>query len=372
MYHTTGFTKAEIAELCAIIEARELSPRMRRWPPVLGLRNALTVTLTYLRRNRVQAEIAENYGVSQPTISRAISAITPLLVQALLDYVPTADELDTGTCYIVDGTLLPCWSWRAHRELYSGKHKTTGMNVQVAHTLICIAWAVMKYDGDYSEAGEDYYEQRDQRNHEHLVRHHQQALARLGYQVTLIPPGDPSPPPEGAPVQQCTGATRLVGLVLAQDLPQVVLVPGEGAVQELAAGIPRSSVRRSRSCGASARCRARSGCRRRRGSRRNAVVKSGPRSRTMNLTRCACSPRSATLTPRPASSPVDPAVPPFGVVPGQPEDEGPDVPAGRRPSGPAAHGPRRPAAPGDVAAPARDRLRGDQQPQPWRALSVSR
>src|SRR6266545_626656 len=81
MYHTTGFTKAEITELCARIEARELSPTMRRWPPVLGLRNALTVTLTYLRRNRVQAEIAENYGVSQPTISRAISAITPLLVR---------------------------------------------------------------------------------------------------------------------------------------------------------------------------------------------------------------------------------------------------------------------------------------------------
>ena len=131
MYHTTGFTKAEITELCATIEARELSPRMRRWPRVLGLRNALTVTLTYLRRNQVQAEIAENYGVSQPTISRAISAITPLLVQALLGYVPTAGELDVGTCYIVDGTLLPCWSWRAHPELYSGKRKTTGMNVQV-------------------------------------------------------------------------------------------------------------------------------------------------------------------------------------------------------------------------------------------------
>src|SRR3984893_6899854 len=141
MYHTTGFTKAEITELCARIEARELSPRVRRWPPILGLRNALTVTLTYLRRNRVQAEIAENYGVSQPTISRAISAITPLLVQALLDYVPTADELDVGTCYIVDGTLLPCWSWRAHPELYSGKRKTTGMNVQVACTITgCLAW----------------------------------------------------------------------------------------------------------------------------------------------------------------------------------------------------------------------------------------
>jgi transposase len=65
----------------------------------------------------------------------------------------------------------------------------------VGHTLICIAWAVMDRDQDYTEAGEDYYEQRDQRNREHLIRHHQQALARLGYQVTLIPPGDGSPPP---------------------------------------------------------------------------------------------------------------------------------------------------------------------------------
>ena len=99
-YHTTGFTKAEITELCARIEARELSPRVRRWRPILGLHNALTVTLTYLRRNRVQAEIAENYGVSQPTISRAISAITPLMIQALLDYVPrpmnSTSEHDRG------------------------------------------------------------------------------------------------------------------------------------------------------------------------------------------------------------------------------------------------------------------------------------
>src|SRR5438552_531995 len=34
-----------------------------------------------------------------------------------------------------------CWSWRAHPELYSGKHKTTGMNVQVACTITgCLAW----------------------------------------------------------------------------------------------------------------------------------------------------------------------------------------------------------------------------------------
>jgi transposase len=65
----------------------------------------------------------------------------------------------------------------------------------VAHTLICIAWAVMTHDQDYLEAGEQYYEQRDQRNREHLIRHHQQALTPLGCHVTLVPPGDGSPPP---------------------------------------------------------------------------------------------------------------------------------------------------------------------------------
>jgi hypothetical protein len=48
---------------------------------------------------------------------------------------------------------------------------------------------------DYADAGEDYYDQRDQRNREHLIRHHHQALARLGCQVTLVPRGDDSPPP---------------------------------------------------------------------------------------------------------------------------------------------------------------------------------
>jgi hypothetical protein len=101
----------------------------------------VVVALTYMRRNRVQAELAESYGVSQPTISRAVTGITPLLGKALRKYVPTADQLDERTQYIVDGTLLPCWSWASHPELYSGKHKTTGMNVQVACTLAGdLAW----------------------------------------------------------------------------------------------------------------------------------------------------------------------------------------------------------------------------------------
>jgi hypothetical protein len=48
---------------------------------------------------------------------------------------------------------------------------------------------------------------------------------------------------------------------------------------------------------------------------------------------------------------------------GQPEDDGFDVPAGGRSAGLAAHQPGGPAAADDVAAPARDRVRGHQQPQ---------
>ena len=82
---------------------------------------------------------------------------------------------------------------RLARRFGKGNEKKAA--VAVAHTLICIAWAVLSRGEDYAEAGEDYYEQRDRRDREHLIRHHQQALARLGYQVTLIPPGDGSPPP---------------------------------------------------------------------------------------------------------------------------------------------------------------------------------
>lgn len=32
------------------------------WPPILGLFKSVVVTLTYLRRNRVQAEIGEAFG----------------------------------------------------------------------------------------------------------------------------------------------------------------------------------------------------------------------------------------------------------------------------------------------------------------------
>ena len=137
----------ENLDLCERIH-REAAGSERKWPPVLDLYTSVVVTLTYLRRNRVQAELAETYRVSQSTISRAIAAVTPLLEKAMRGFVPTAEGLDASTQYVVDGTLLPCWSWPGHPELYSGKQKTTGMNLQVACTLDGqLAWISDPIDG---------------------------------------------------------------------------------------------------------------------------------------------------------------------------------------------------------------------------------
>ena len=141
MYHTTGLTNDEIIDLCAMVRTAELELDVNHWPPILGLYKSMVIALTYIRRNRVQVELAETYSVSQPTISRAVAGISSLLEKVLRKFIPTADELGDKVQYIVYGTLLPCWSWASYPELYSGKHKTTGMNVQLACTLDgCLAW----------------------------------------------------------------------------------------------------------------------------------------------------------------------------------------------------------------------------------------
>lgn len=135
MYHTTGCSVEQLDILCGRIAALIIEGEDITYPPSLGLRRSVVIALTYLKTNRREAELAEDYGTSQPTISRAITGITPSICRVLSEFVPTADELDPDQQYVVDGSLLPCWSWRSDPDLYSGKHKTTGMNVQFACTI---------------------------------------------------------------------------------------------------------------------------------------------------------------------------------------------------------------------------------------------
>lgn len=98
-------------------------------PRGLTLREALIVTCGYMRQNIVEEVWAEIFGVSQATISRCVTLLTPLVKRATDAERPaaaTAARALRGAIALVDGTLWPCWSWSGKKDLWSGKHKTTG------------------------------------------------------------------------------------------------------------------------------------------------------------------------------------------------------------------------------------------------------
>lgn len=132
MESITGLTAAQANYLSEMITENSAVTGL---PPIMTVRKGVLIALVYLRRNRTQEDLAFTYGVSQPTISRTIAALTATFAVLLTEWVPTLDELPTGPGYVIDGTLVPCWSWRDHKDLYSGKHKTTGMNLQVVTDL---------------------------------------------------------------------------------------------------------------------------------------------------------------------------------------------------------------------------------------------
>ena len=132
MHHTTGSDREEIIDLCIRINSVQPGAGSPNWPPCLGLFKSVVAALTYMRHNRTQAEIGESLSVSQPTISRAISAITPLIPEATREFVPTADDLDPDAQYILDGTLLPCWSWDGHKGKHSAPVVERGLSATLA------------------------------------------------------------------------------------------------------------------------------------------------------------------------------------------------------------------------------------------------
>lgn len=107
-------------------------------PRELTLREAIIVSSGYTRQNIIEDVWAEIFDTSQPTISRIITEITPLVEKATAEFRPAAEEAKVtvrGQTVLVDGFLAPCWSWRGVQDLWSGKHKTTGFNSQVISDL---------------------------------------------------------------------------------------------------------------------------------------------------------------------------------------------------------------------------------------------
>lgn len=128
---TTGLTEDQFNELYRLISDQFIWHSGKGRSRCLNLREALEGTLMYFKANVTEEFVATQFGTTQPTISRMIREVEVMITEVLGDWVPDLREALRGSAAVIDGSLLPCWSWAGHPELYSGKHKTTGHNCQV-------------------------------------------------------------------------------------------------------------------------------------------------------------------------------------------------------------------------------------------------
>ena len=80
MYSSTGLSSEQITDLVARIHDLREAPASRAGrKPTLGLYKCVVVALIYLRSNRTQASIADQFHVSQKTISGVLWVLWTLL-----------------------------------------------------------------------------------------------------------------------------------------------------------------------------------------------------------------------------------------------------------------------------------------------------
>ena len=139
-YRTTGLFLTQMQELVLRVNDALDVPwdKATGRPKSLRLYRAVEAACMYLRQNATQEFIGDLRDTSQPTISRYVAALVPLVKSVLEEFVPSAAdaiEVVKGRVVLVDGTLAPCWSYEEHQELWNKKHKTTGFNAQMISLL---------------------------------------------------------------------------------------------------------------------------------------------------------------------------------------------------------------------------------------------
>lgn len=100
-----GLTSDQVDRLVADVYAHgSLDPSRRR---AVGPYRAVLVVLLYLRHNLSQAVIAELFGCSQPTVSRLIGRLAPVITTVLTPHADNVSARLLRSTVRVDGFLAP-------------------------------------------------------------------------------------------------------------------------------------------------------------------------------------------------------------------------------------------------------------------------
>ncbi len=102
---------------------------------VVGLYRAVVLTLFLLRHDNAQDVAGELFGCSQATVSRVFRRIRPLLEQVTAACAAQVATHARRSAVLVDGFIAPTGERAARDDLFSGKHRIAGMNVQVVADL---------------------------------------------------------------------------------------------------------------------------------------------------------------------------------------------------------------------------------------------
>lgn len=113
----------------------------RDWDSGRGRRRSVSavevlgMTLRHLRRNATYVDLSEDYGVAPSTAWGYVNEMTRFLADVLGSTRAGLKAAVAGKVCLVDGSLVPVFNWRHRRDLYSGKHRRYGVNIQVVTDL---------------------------------------------------------------------------------------------------------------------------------------------------------------------------------------------------------------------------------------------
>jgi hypothetical protein len=127
-----GLCPEQVDHLVAgVYAASGIDPGRRR---VVGPYRTVLMVLIYLRQNLSQALIAELFGCSQPTVSRWIGRLAPIITTVLTPAAEHRAERELRSTVRIDGFLATTGDRRENTftaGMYSGKRHHCGFNIQV-------------------------------------------------------------------------------------------------------------------------------------------------------------------------------------------------------------------------------------------------
>ena len=127
----TGLEREQVDALVSAVAQRlPLWSRGRPFAP--GLYRSVLIVLVIVRQNPVQRFVAAIFDTSQSTVSRRWTSLRGPVTEALAELVPDPAQIAGTSTVVIDGTLAPTSQWQHREDLYSGKHKRCGFNLQVA------------------------------------------------------------------------------------------------------------------------------------------------------------------------------------------------------------------------------------------------